>query len=217
MSLADSWKSLPPGARAAIEQQWAGLAAGGLPCGASVMRGDEVVAVGRNHAYDPAGGIETRIEHPLQDNRLAHAELNALAKVPNAVDHASLTVWSTQHPCLMCAAAMRFTGIGRVHFIADDPSDTSAPDAIVATRGTVPYEPLRSRVWWTVCNLLFLYNSAVRADKEARNLRVNQERYGELVKLTLELARVDALGPAARAGQPLVNALLAHEEAIRRV
>lgn len=31
--LDESWEALPAGARAALEQQWLGLAAGGLPCG----------------------------------------------------------------------------------------------------------------------------------------------------------------------------------------
>jgi tRNA(Arg) A34 adenosine deaminase TadA len=40
-----------------MEQQWAG-AAGGLPCGSSVIDTEgQVIAVGRNHAYGPAGGL----------------------------------------------------------------------------------------------------------------------------------------------------------------
>jgi tRNA(Arg) A34 adenosine deaminase TadA len=32
-----------------------------------------------------------------------------------------LTLWTTQHPCSMCAAAIAFVGIGEGWLIADDP------------------------------------------------------------------------------------------------
>ncbi len=217
-NLAQAWDDLPLGAQAAIEQQWAGLAAGGLPCGSSVIdAAGQLIAAGRNHVYDPAGGIETRKEYPLQHNRLAHAELNALALIPTEVDHAALTLWTTQHPCLMCAAAIQFIGIGKVYFVADDPSDDSTPKSIVSSRGNVPYEHLGDPLWWTICNVLFLYNSAVQQGPNARNLKTNRERYPELVRLTLDLSKDDSLGQAARAGATLVHALTPHVSAIAQV
>jgi tRNA(Arg) A34 adenosine deaminase TadA len=216
--LARSWAALPTGARVALEEQWAGLAAGGLPCGSAVIdTSGGVVASGRNHAYDPAGGIATRARYPLQHNRLAHAELNALARLPTETDHATLTLWTTQHPCSMCAAALAFVGVGRVRFIADDPSDHAPPERIAASRGGVPYHTLGDPVWWTVSNLLFLYNAAVLAGEHARNLGMNRDRYPELVRLTLDLARRDALGAPARSGTTLPVALGAHHPAVARV
>ena len=212
----DRWKRLPLGPRAALEQQWEGLASGGLPCGSAVIGEDgSLVSVGRNHAYDPAEDIGTRARLPLQHNRLAHAELNALALIPTETDHASLTLWSTQHPCLMCAAAVRFTGIGSVRFVADDPSDDSGPEAVRATRGDVPYQALGDPLWWTVSNILFLYNSAVQRGVEARNLKLNRDRYPDLVRLTLDLAKADALGAPARSGTILPVALAPHSAVIR--
>ena len=94
MDLDSSWARLPEGARQALEQQWRGVAAGGLPCGAAVVdRDGAVVASGRNRAYEAPTG-----DDPLEHTRLAHAELNALARVPSDVDHQTLVVWSTQHP-----------------------------------------------------------------------------------------------------------------------
>jgi putative NADH-flavin reductase len=50
---------------------------GGLPVGAVVMgSGGEVVAEGRNRAYDPPGGDDR-----LQGSPIAHAEMNALARI----------------------------------------------------------------------------------------------------------------------------------------
>lgn len=215
-SLVDAWEALPTGARVALEQQWAGLAAVGLPCGSSVLDAQgNLLAAGRNHAYDPPGGIETRTQYPLQHTRLAHAELNTLALIPTEMDHATLTLWTTQHPCSMCAAALRFVGVGKVCFVADDPSDDSPPEAILATRGDVPYEAMGDPLWWTISNLLFLYNSAMLQGEDARNLRVNRDRYPELVRLTLDMAKDDTLGHAARAGTALPRALAPHVAAIR--
>src|SRR5258708_11176581 len=105
----DAWTVLPQGARVALEEQWAGLAAGGFPCGSAILSADgRVLCAGHNRAYDPAGPIASRAQSPLQHTRLAHAELNALALVPPELDHATLTLWTTQHPRLMCAAACEF-------------------------------------------------------------------------------------------------------------
>jgi tRNA(Arg) A34 adenosine deaminase TadA len=213
----DSWNVLPAGARVALDQQWTGLAAGGLPCGSAILNAEEsILAVGRNHAYDPPGGIETRAHSPLQHTRLAHAELNAMALLATEADHGSLTLWSTQHPCAMCAAAVRFVGIGKVRFVADDPSDDSPAGVIVATRGGVPYEALGDPLWWTISNLLFLYNSALQKGADARNLRMNRARYPELVRLTLDLAKQDALGHSSRSGTRLLLALAPHADLIVR-
>jgi len=211
----DSWNALPVGARIALDQQWAGLAAGGLPCGSAILNADEsILAAGRNHAYDPPGEIENRAHSPLQHTRLAHAELNAMALLATELDHASLTLWSTQHPCAMCAAAVRFIGIGKVRFVADDPSDDSPAGVIVATRGGVSYEAMGDPLWWTISNLLFLYNSALQKGEDARNLRMNRTRYPELVRLTLDLAKQDALGHSARSETRLPLALEPHADLI---
>lgn len=216
--LPQMWSDLPPGARAALTEQWAGLAAGGLPCGSAIVDAHgHIIASGRNHSYDPAGAIETRMRYALQHNRLAHAELNALARIPTEVDHSTLTLWSTQHPCSMCAAAVAFVGIGNVHFVADDPSDHSPTDRIFATRAGVPYQPLRDPLWWTVSNVLFLYNSAAREGEHATNIATNRSRLPAIVDVTLDLARHDVLGPPARSGIGLPDALAPHLAALTRV
>lgn len=209
---------LPLGARTALEQQWLGLASGGLPCGSAVVdRDGMLLAAGRNHAYDPATGIETRLVYPLQFTRLAHAELNTLALVASDIDHATLTLWSTQHPCSMCAAVIHFVGIGRVGFVADDLSDDSTPAAIEATHRGIDYQPLGDRLWWTISNLLFLYNSAVGQGAGAGNIKRNSERHAPLIELVLGLAGPDVLTLAARSATPLPAALAPYVAEIERV
>lgn len=212
------WNALPAGARAALEEQWSGLATGGLPCGSAIVDGiDDIVAQGRNHAYDAAGAIATRMRYPLQHNRLAHAELNALACLRTDDDHGALALWSTQHPCAMCAAAIAFVGIGQVRFIANDPSDHASGSDIEARRAGVPYRALDDVWWWTASNLLFLYNSALTDGEHAQNLAQNRERYPDLVRLTLDLAKADVLSEPARTGMTLPLALAPHAPAIHQV
>lgn len=207
--------TLPAGARAAFEEQWRGLATGGLPCGAAITdAAGRVVTSGRNHAYDAAGPLASREHDPLQFTRLAHAELNAIAHLPTDADHGRLTVWTTQHPCSMCAAAIAFTGIGAVRYIADDPSDHCGDEDRLATRAGVPYTALDEPFWWLVANVLFLSVVVVRDGAAARNLASNRDRFPELVALTLQLAETDALGNAARAGLPLIDAVIPHVAAL---
>jgi hypothetical protein len=104
-----------------------------------------------------------------------------------------------------------------VYFIADDPADDSSSEAIIATRGNIPYEALGDPRWWTISNLLFLYTSAVQRGGGAGNLWQKRDRYPELVRLTLAIAQNDTLGQAARAGAALPDALLPHAAAISQV
>ena len=211
----DAWSQLALGARMAFAQQWMGLAAGGLPCGSSILNDQEqIVAVGRNHVYDLPEKANTPTTSPLQYTRVAHAEINALALVPSTIEPQLLTLWTTQHPCTMCAAALRFIGIGKVCYIADDPSDVSPPRDIIASHGNIPYEALGERLWWRVSNLLFLYTSAVKQGEDATNLRKNRDRYPALVQLALQIAKDDPLGKSARAGIELPQALLPYSTAI---
>lgn len=53
-TMAERWAALPAGAQTTLQQQWLGLAAGGLPAGAAITdAAGEVLARGRNYSYDP--------------------------------------------------------------------------------------------------------------------------------------------------------------------
>lgn len=204
MGITESWDALPVGARVALEEQWAGLATRALPCGASVIDGaGTVVARGRNHAHDPATGI-----HPLERTRLAHAELNALAGVDTDDAWEQLTLFTTAHPCAMCAAAIAFTGVGRVVYVADDPSDASTPSEIAGTRGGVTYHRLGSIEWAIVATVMFLYVGAELRGEADPNLRAAAAENPALGDLVLAEVASGALGRAARAGIPLTEAFV---------
>ena len=88
--------------RAARESGKSGIAA-------SVLRGGHVIATGENEVH-------------LQSDPTKHAEMVALARAAHLLDRTDLsdcTLISTLQPCEMCLAAMRFAGIRRVVFAAE--------------------------------------------------------------------------------------------------
>ena len=104
-------------AQAAAEEA---RAAGEVPVGAVLVRGDEVIARGFNHpigAHDPS----------------AHAEMVALRTAAQAVENYRLPgceLYVTLEPCLMCAGAIMHARIARVVFGARDPK-TGACGSVV--------------------------------------------------------------------------------------
>ena len=104
-------------AQAAAEQA---RAAGEVPVGAVLVRGDEVIATGFNH---PIGGHDPS----------AHAEMAALRAAAQAVENYRLPgceLYVTLEPCLMCAGAIMHARIARVVFGARDPK-TGACGSVV--------------------------------------------------------------------------------------
>jgi len=202
MGIHESWNALPEGARVALDEQWAGLAAQGLACGSAIVdAAGGVVARGRNHAYDEAAGI-----HSLERTRLAHAEFNALAGVDTDLDWSELTLFTTEHPCSMCAAAISFTGVGRVVYVADDPSDDSTPAQISATRGAVPYQRLGSVEWAIIATIMFLYVGAELRGEGDANLTSVAAQNPALAGLVLAEVASGTLGSAARSGASIPDA-----------
>lgn len=104
-------------AQAAAEEA---RAAGEVPVGAVLVRGDEVIAKGFNHpigAHDPS----------------AHAEMVALraaAKIAQNYRLPGCELYVTLEPCLMCAGAIMHARIARVVFGARDPK-TGACGSVV--------------------------------------------------------------------------------------
>ncbi|PRX27030.1 tRNA(adenine34) deaminase [Paraburkholderia sp. BL18I3N2] len=104
-------------AQAAAEEA---RAAGEVPVGAVLVRGEEVIATGFNH---PIGGHDPS----------AHAEMAALRAAAQAVENYRLPgceLYVTLEPCLMCAGAIMHARIARVVFGARDPK-TGACGSVV--------------------------------------------------------------------------------------
>jgi tRNA(Arg) A34 adenosine deaminase TadA len=163
---------------------------GGLPVGSVIVARDgERISEGRNRAYDPAGGTDR-----LQRTPIAHAELNALAGIDTGTDLGDMTLWSSHRPCMMCAAACEFTGVGKVIFIAPDPSDDDGgedPDQLATE-------------WVIAANLLFLSGVTAYSGASAPMIVRARQREPEIIDLMRivgdtalrQPALLDALAPA---------------------
>jgi len=97
--------------RRALDLAAAAAAAGDVPVGAVVTRGDEVLAEASNAmrgSNDPT----------------AHAEIAAIRAAADKLGTSRLddcTIWVTLEPCAMCAAAIGLARIATLRFGAEDP------------------------------------------------------------------------------------------------
>ena len=99
----------------AIELAKANLEKGGRPFGAVVVRDGKVVASGVNEII-------------ATNDPTAHAELMALRAASRKLGSPNLAgcaVYASGHPCPMCMAAMRLSGIGEVFYAYSN--DDGAP------------------------------------------------------------------------------------------
>lgn len=88
----------------AIELAHANVEKGGRPFGAVIVKDGTVLASGVNEIL-------------LTNDPTSHAELNAIRAASQKLRSANLagcTVYASGHPCPMCMAAMRMSGIGEV-------------------------------------------------------------------------------------------------------
>ena len=102
---------LPSPMRRALELAAEADAAGEVPVGAVISRGEEVIAEARNAmrgAADPT----------------AHAEMVAIRAAAEKLGTSRLddcTLWVTLEPCAMCAAAIGLARLAELRFAAEDP------------------------------------------------------------------------------------------------
>ena len=102
---------LPPPMRRALDLAAEAAAAGEVPVGAVITRGEEIVAEARNAmrgSFDPT----------------AHAEMVVIRAAAEAIGQPRLdgcTLWVTLEPCAMCAAAASVARLDSVKYGADDP------------------------------------------------------------------------------------------------
>ncbi len=102
---------LPAPMRRALDLAADAMAAGEVPVGAVVTRGDEIIADSRNAmrgTNDPT----------------AHAEMAAIRAAAARLGTSRLdqcTMWVTLEPCAMCAAAIGLARFAALRFGAEDP------------------------------------------------------------------------------------------------
>jgi tRNA(Arg) A34 adenosine deaminase TadA len=111
----DNWDDLDEAWRAAFGQAWEALRGGNIGVGACVATPDgAIVHAARNRVSDtsaPPGEVF--------GSSVAHAEVNALARVPFQ-RYRNLVLSTTLQPCLQCAAVIRMAKVATVRFAGHD-------------------------------------------------------------------------------------------------
>jgi tRNA(adenine34) deaminase len=112
----ESWDELEPAWREAFELAWEAFAAGTIPVGAVVTRGDAIIARGRNRLFDET----TPPPGHIGGSRIAHAEMNAIAQLGTQDRFPDAILWTTLEPCAMCIGASWLSTIGAVRYAGSD-------------------------------------------------------------------------------------------------
>ncbi len=109
----------------ALDEARAAAAAGDVPVGAVVVRGEEILGRGRNR-------------RELDRDPTAHAELVALREAARALGHwrVEATLFVTQEPCPMCAGAIVNARVRRLVYGCPNPKAGA-----VATLYQIPTDP----------------------------------------------------------------------------
>ena len=87
--------------KVAIDEAKRGLAEGGIPIGAALAHGDEVIASGHN-------------ERVQSGDPIAHGEMSALRAAGRQKTYRDTTLYTTLAPCAMCAGTIIQFKIPRV-------------------------------------------------------------------------------------------------------
>lgn len=85
----------------ALAEAEAGFREGGIPIGAALFRGDELIASGRNRRVQDGDPI-------------LHGEMSAFRNAGRRSDYADMTLYTTLAPCSMCAGAALLFQVPRV-------------------------------------------------------------------------------------------------------
>ncbi len=105
------WERLATPWQAALEGAWTAYLHGSLPIGAVIVRGEEVVARGRNRI-----GEAHEINGFISGTQISHAEINAIVQLANDAATRDLEIYTTMEPCPMCAGAIAMASLKTVHF-----------------------------------------------------------------------------------------------------
>ncbi|MEO8355687.1 MAG: nucleoside deaminase [Chloroflexota bacterium] len=85
----------------AIQEAKAALADGDYPYGSVLMRGDEILGVGRNHVN-------------THNDPTSHAEIEVLRSAGLQETYAGTVMYASAFPCLMCAGPIVMLGVPRI-------------------------------------------------------------------------------------------------------
>ncbi|MFJ9813673.1 nucleoside deaminase [Streptomyces sp. NPDC101151] len=108
--------ALPEPWRLPFELAWEALRAGSRPIGAVLLDQDgRIAATGRNRSQETAGP-----PGQLVGTAIAHAEINALARLRAGRRYTGHRLYTTLEPCLLCSSALIHAHVPLVVYAAAD-------------------------------------------------------------------------------------------------
>ncbi|NYT02059.1 MAG: nucleoside deaminase [Methanosarcinales archaeon] len=105
---------------AALEEARRGLAEGGVPIGAVLVKDGRIVGRGRNRRVQEGASV-------------LHAEIDCLHSAGRVADYRGSTLYTTLMPCPMCTGAVVQMGIARV--VAGESRTLAGAREIMEARG----------------------------------------------------------------------------------
>ena len=195
-----AWSELAAPFRRCVELAWESCSSGTFACGAVITDvAGNVVAEGRNRVFDEPSG-----EYPLEGTTLAHAEMNALARVPAGVALDDCTLWSSLEPCLMCLSSALLSSVGEIRFLAPDPlwdgvEGLPSLNAFVERRWPLHHEPHDSE-WAVLGRTLALHMLASRQPGTSQALAAHDLREPETSDLVRRWVTANTLADLASTG-----------------
>ena len=79
--------------KAAFEEACKGLAEGGIPIGAALVKGNKIIGVGHNQ----------RVQ---KDNPILHGEMDCFQNAGRQKSYKGMTLYTTLNPCMMCSGTI---------------------------------------------------------------------------------------------------------------
>jgi tRNA(Arg) A34 adenosine deaminase TadA len=198
---ASSFAALAIPMQRALEAALDAIRAGSLGIGAVVAHADGgIVASGRNRLHETEPGDDL-----IAGSSLAHAEINALAKLRfRAHEDDDLELSTTLQPCLQCLGVIRMSPIRTVNILAPDPlwigvEQLRRVTAFVGTRWPTIHTSPASE--WSVMALISPTRHALA------HLRIGEPWRRELPETSALAASID---PATLSGDTVAAAVSAH-------
>lgn len=108
------------GMDAAYAEAAAGFAEGGIPIGAVLMRGEEIVGRGRNQ----------RVQRGSQ---ILHGEMSCFENAGRRNDYGELVLFTTLSPCMMCSGSIVQFGVWTV--VISDTQNFGGNEEFLRQRG----------------------------------------------------------------------------------
>ncbi len=197
-----SFVTLEPPMRRALGLAWESVCAGSLGVGTVVVdRDGRVVATGRNRLFEQDPGDDV-----LAGTSLAHAELNALAKLGmRRHEDDGLVMHTTLQPCVQCLGAIRLSPVRRVMVLAPDPVFRGIErirDINTYVASNWPVIDQLPITEWSVLSLLFPTHAGV---SRSSRLELWSERLPQLTALAERLVATGVIVNHAADGADLLT------------